>query len=120
MAISNHCWNLLGLNSVLTMPPKKHYPLDSLDSSLCTNCVKDEQLKRLIEMQGRSAGTCKICGEIDPKAVSIAKQELRNLFRALIRLHYSGWHYNGRLGGDPLYKLLSQENPILNYQMEWN
>ena len=45
---------------------------------------------------------------------------LRNLFRALVRYHYSEWDYNEHMGGDGLSRLLSQENPITAYETRWH
>ncbi|MEX3981819.1 RES family NAD+ phosphorylase [Paraburkholderia sp. EG287A] len=43
----------------------------------------------------------------------------QNLFKALIRLHYSEWEYNGHMGGtDSVEQLFYQDNRILRWPMD--
>ncbi|MFO0805495.1 MAG: RES family NAD+ phosphorylase [Gemmataceae bacterium] len=54
------------------------------------------------------------------KALDGNDAELRNLIRALVRYHFSEWHYNSHFGGDPLEALLMRENPITSFQPHWH
>ena len=83
--------------------------------NLCSNCAKSHQLMRLIQEIGTKVRKCQICGGIDIKAVDCESNDLTQLFKALIRYHFSEWDYNTHFGGSCIESLFFQENPILNY-----
>ena len=89
-------------------------------SKLCTTCIKNETLRRVIESEGTSTPTCPVCGAENVAAIECTNPEFKSKFRALIRYHFSEWHYNRHWGGDSIEVLLSSENPITNYGTDWN
>ena len=89
-------------------------------SKLCTSCINNNSLRSVIESEGTSTATCTVCGATDVAAIDCANTELRSKFRALIRYHFSEWHYNRHWGGDSIEELLFSENPITNYETDWN
>lgn len=82
--------------------------------SLCAACAKHPELKALVE-GAIAEGVCGACassaaGVFDPAQFGL----LRNLIRALIRLHFNEESYNGHWGGTSIDDiLLNQENPII-------
>ncbi len=80
---------------------------------LCVNCVKDKELKDLITQKGESE-FCSLCKKQDTPAINCANKELKNLFRSLVRFHYSQWEYDHNFGGDDICLLFQKENLLLN------
>lgn len=81
--------------------------------SLCAACAKHPEVKALVTSDLKT-GVCGACGTdgdvFNPERFVL----LRNLIRALIRLHFSEDDYNHHWGGTSIDEvLLSQENPIL-------
>lgn len=56
---------------------------------------------------------CAICGEIG-LALPASDRQVKRIFRALVRLHYSEWEYNSHLGGGSLQTLVRQDSRIFN------
>jgi RES domain-containing protein len=65
---------------------------------ICQKCVREKHLKKLIELEGKTA-KCSNCGE-EFKCIDIMNPSFFQLVKALVRFHYSEWEYNHHLGGD--------------------
>ncbi len=81
--------------------------------SLCAACAKHPEVRALVTSDLKT-GVCGACGTdgdvFNPERFAL----LRNLIRALIRLHFSEDDYNHHWGGTSIDEvLLGQENPIL-------
>lgn len=81
--------------------------------SLCFACAKDSELRELVASDSGN-GVCGICG-LQGEVFNPARFEsVRNLIRALVRLHFDEQDYNGHWGGTSIDDiLLSQDNPIV-------
>lgn len=84
-------------------------------TSLCIDCCKSDQLKSLIQENGSIVDKCNICGSSNIEALDCEEHDFAQLFKAMIRYHYSEWDYNRHFGGDHLESLFYRENPILNW-----
>ena len=85
--------------------------------SLCIDCVKAEQLKRLISEKGEVVSVCAVCGSETVLSLDCEDNDFCQLFKALIRFHYTEWEYNHHWGGVMgLSELFTGENPILNWR----
>lgn len=82
--------------------------------SLCLACAKHSEIRALVESD-LSDGLCGVCSRNDGKVFNPAEfGRLRNLIRALIRLHFNEDAYNDHWGGTSVSDiLLCKENPIL-------
>ncbi|MEF8723721.1 MAG: RES family NAD+ phosphorylase [Candidatus Accumulibacter delftensis] len=87
---------------------------------LCENCIRDEHLRSVVADKGLVVDRCAICGADNVLALSSEDIDLKSRFRALIRYHFSEWHYNHHMGGDGLESLFYTDNPITNYQDSWD
>lgn len=87
---------------------------------LCSNCLKDRALLKIVASRGMAIEQCEVCGATNVAALSSDDAEFKSKVRSLIRFHYSEWHYNTHLGGDGLESLFYGENPITNYCNGWN
>ncbi len=87
---------------------------------LCENCIRDEHLKSVVSDKGNIVDKCAICGTQNARALSSEDVNLKSKFRALIRYHFSEWHYNHHMGGDGLESLFYRDNPITNYEDSWD
>ena len=59
-----------------------------------------------------SSGVCSLCGK--RRAHVALAQSVADVFKAIVRYHYSELAYNPHLGGDDLWRILKEPNPILN------
>lgn len=84
-----------------------------MEQFLCVNCVKDEELKDLINHKGERT-FCSLCKKQDAPVLNCADKELKNLFKGLVRFHYSQWEYDHNFGGDDICLLFEKENTLLN------
>lgn len=89
-------------------------------SSLCANCIKNTSLEAVIVKSGTVVDACAVCGATNVSAINSTQQEFKSKFRALIRYHFSEWHYNTHMGGNGLEALFFSGNPITNYKSDWN
>lgn len=87
---------------------------------LCSNCLKDKALLKVVVSRGTNVEKCEVCGATNVAALNCDDNELKSKVRSLIRFHYSEWHYNTHLGGDQLESLFFTENPITNFCDNWN
>lgn len=83
-------------------------------SYFCTNCFSNEELKRMVQASGALSRKCLICGAENVPRLIATDDRLRNTLRALIRVYYSEYEYNGHLGGDYLSIVLFGKNEIFN------
>jgi hypothetical protein len=85
--------------------------------SLCIDCVKAEQLKRLISEKGELVPECAVCGSNTVLSLNCEDNDFCQLFKTLIRYHYTEWEYNSHWGGVMgLSELFTEDNPILNWR----
>lgn len=87
---------------------------------LCTNCLKNDALRKVVTAQGTLLAQCEICGTTNVHALPCDNHELKSMVRSLIRFHYSEWHYNEHWGGEGLEHLFYANNPITNYHEDWD
>ena len=83
--------------------------------SLCAACAKHPEVKALVESD-ITEGVCGACASSDKGVFNPARFEpLRNLIRALIRLHFNEEDYNGHWGGTSIDDMScsTQDNPII-------
>lgn len=82
--------------------------------SLCLACAKHPEIRALV-VTDLSEGVCGVCSRDTEKVFNPAEfRRLRNLIRALIRLHFNEDAYNGHWGGTSVSEiLLDKENPLL-------
>ena len=82
--------------------------------SLCAACAKHPELKALVESD-ITEGVCGACASSDTGVFNPARFEpLRNLIRALVRLHFNEEDYNDHWGGTSIDDiLLGNDNPII-------
>lgn len=88
--------------------------------SICVECARDPDLKRFIQTHGQPASKCGLCGAVDTILAKKDDRKLRDLFRALVRYHYSERQYNTHVGGEDLTELLARENPITDWKPSWD
>lgn len=93
---------------------------DTFDSlSICTECAKHTSLRRYIEANGQEGPICGICQYRQRRYVCCdlaRKDQLINVLKALVRLHYDEFEYNPHWGADhEPEQLLTVENPILEH-----
>lgn len=82
--------------------------------SICATCAKHPEVKLLVESD-LAEGVCGACASSDVGVFNPANfAPMRNLIRALIRLHFNEEDYNHHWGGTSIQNiLLEKENPIL-------
>ena len=84
----------------------------TMDNYICSDCVKDSNLKRYIVDHGGDE-VCNMCGKHSEHAVRIDTREFQNRMKAAIRYHYSEMLYNSHWGGSSNWmSLLEEENLI--------
>lgn len=66
--------------------------------NICICCVKDENLKQLIENEG-SSGKCSLCST-NNLVLDTENNRFFQLTKALVRFYFSEWDYNHHWGGD--------------------
>jgi|GEM_PF-4137259 len=81
---------------------------------LCSNCLKDKELCKVVVSRGMNVAKCEVCGATNVAALNCDDNELKSKVRSLIRFHYSEWQYNTHLGGDGLESLFFYREP--NYK----
>jgi hypothetical protein len=88
------------------------WPLEKV--SLCKDCAKHPELEALVESD-LTDGVCGVCGSSASKVYNPGRfAEVRNLIRALIRLHFNEEDYNHHWGGTSIDDiLLNEQNPIV-------
>jgi hypothetical protein len=87
--------------------------MDGEQVSLCSGCAKNPEVNVLVNSDLK-VGVCGVCGAKGDVFNPGRFELLRNLIRALIRLHFSEYDYNHHFGGTSIDEvLLGQENPIL-------
>jgi hypothetical protein len=93
-------------------PDDDDWPLEMV--SLCEGCAKHPELKALVKSDLRR-GVCGVCASSASQVYNPARfEEVRNLVRALIRLHFNEEDYNPHWGGTSVDDiLLAEDNPIL-------
>ena len=81
--------------------------------SLCLACAKHPELRALVESDS-GEGICGICGGTNNVFNPQRFEAVRNLVRALVRLHFDEQDYNDHWGGTSIDDvILVQENPII-------
>lgn len=83
-------------------------------SQLCTQCCKDEVLRSLA-LELDPAEACILCGREKRFSIDLTDRRTKETFRALLRFHFHEREYNGHLGGDDFFFLLSRDNPLVDH-----
>ncbi|MEM9463201.1 MAG: RES family NAD+ phosphorylase [Myxococcota bacterium] len=84
--------------------------------TLCVKCAHDQRLRDFIQKYGTATTACSLCGEKYSQAARVGKDAgLADIIKALVRFHYSEFDYNRHWGGNELYEILAQDNPILHF-----
>lgn len=74
---------------------------------ICSNCVADKRLKKLVLLRG-TRGTCQGCEE-DIIVMDVNTNEFGQMVKALIRYYYHEWEYNDHMGGEQFFDFLENE-----------
>ena len=84
--------------------------------SICVKCAIDPVLKSFIAASAKTNRRCSLCRKWGNKRCSSQDTpDLENVFKALIRIHFNEWDYNGHWGGhDSPTALLATENEIID------
>lgn len=84
--------------------------------SICIECSKDPVLKSFVAANATTEHQCSLCLEAGKPCSSSARAEdLVNVIKALIRIHFDEEEYNPHWGGhDRPIALLSDENEIIH------
>lgn len=90
-------------------------PLDELH--ICSTCAVALELKALAEPASPSP-KCVLCDRVAGEAIDLNRRRVQEVFRALLRYHFSEWAYNGHLDGDEISRVLSRPNPIIDHTNE--
>lgn len=84
------------------------------DFSVCEHCCSDNELRAEILHRGtRLDAPCAVCGKTG-LSLPASDRQVKRIFRALVRLHYSEWEYNSHLGGDSLQTLVRRDSSIFS------
>lgn len=102
-------------------PSYAHFDPDNYDNlSLCLDCAKHPSLKRFIGANSVEGPVCGVCQHVSAPYLCCdlgQKDHLSNILKALIRLYYNEFQYNGHWGGDHGPEgFLVKDNPILEHQ----
>lgn len=84
------------------------------DFRICEHCLADNELRDEVRSRGSRIETCPICHSSNGHALSASDHTARRIFRALVRLNYSEWHYNEHIGGVSLHSLMAEQKKIFN------
>lgn len=89
-------------------------------SYFCEGCFSNSELKRIVRERGSLSKNCPICATENAYRLETKDAGFRNTIRALIRVHYSEYEYNGHLDGESLSTLLAQKNEIFDLSQSAN
>lgn len=89
-----------------------------IDPILCEHCLADNELKYEIQQRGTVVERCPICHHEGGRAISATDPKIKRIFRALIRLNFSEWDYNGHLGGDGLETVVMRSPAIFSLRQD--
>lgn len=81
---------------------------------ICERCSADNELRLEIKQRGTRVAVCPTCENKNLLALTAEDDRVRRIIRAMIRLHYSEWHYNQHIGGTSLYDLICAEKLIFD------
>src|SRR4051812_10498823 len=82
------------------------------DFSVCEHCCADNELRAEILSRGKKPDApCAVCGRVG-LALPASDRDIKRVFRALVRLHFSEWEYNSHLGGGSLQTLVRRDSRI--------
>lgn len=84
------------------------------DFKICEHCIAENELKREIQERGAVIQECSICHRKGGRALPAGDNRAKRIFRALVRLNYSEWDYNGHVGGDFFQCILFGKNKIFD------
>lgn len=85
--------------------------------SICTECAQNQELKTFVAKNATPDCICTLCLEANHPCCSCADTpDLKNIFKALIRINYNEEDYNRHWGGhDSPTTLLTEPNEIIDY-----
>ena len=89
-------------------------PIDLVGAILCEFCLADNELRLEVQERGTPVKKCPICQREGGRALFASDPRVRKIFRALIRLNFSEWAYNGHVGGEELERLVFESQAIFN------
>lgn len=81
---------------------------------ICEHCLADNELKEEVIARGLVIERCPICHHTGGRALDAEDPMLRRIFRALVRLNFSEWDYNGHLGGESLETVALESKTIFS------
>lgn len=82
---------------------------------LCEFCVADNELRLELQERGVAVDKCPTCHSSNGRSLPVSDVRVRRIARALIRLNFSEWDYNGHIGGDSLQSLVFNCKAIFNF-----
>lgn len=82
---------------------------------LCEHCVADNELRLELQQRGVPVDKCPVCNRNGGRALPTSDNKVIRIFRALVRLNFSEWDYNGHIGGDELQRLVFSSKAIFNF-----
>lgn len=85
-----------------------------IEPFLCEHCLTNNELRTEVEGRGVPVETCPTCHRAGGRALPADDPMAQRIFRALVRLHFSEWHYNEHIGGDSLEMLVFSSKSIFN------
>lgn len=80
--------------------------------------ASDNELRLEIQERGVRAKLCPTCKRKDVRTLSAEDRRVKQIVRALIRINYSEWHYNGHIGGSSLYSLMSKGEVVFSFDKD--
>ncbi len=86
---------------------------------LCQSCLKDAYLKRYFDKVPTITQLCYICLRKSSKCLQVTNnREFSQIFKAIIRYHYSEFDYNYKLEGcrSDIINIFEHCNPILSHE----
>jgi hypothetical protein len=81
---------------------------------ICEHCLAANELRAEIAARGTAVANCSICGRSGGRALPSDDDAVKRIFRALVRLHFSEWEYNGHIGGGSLQDVVRQSHAIFD------
>lgn len=87
---------------------------EPIEPTLCEFCLADNELRQEVQERGTPVGKCPICCCEGGRALAASDSRVRRIFRALIRLNFSEWDYNGHIGGGELETLVFESRAIFD------
>lgn len=88
------------------------------ETHICELCASDNELRLEIQERGARAKRCPTCKKKNVRTLSAEDRRVKQIVRALIRVNYSEWNYNGHIGGSSLYSLMSKGKVVFDFDKD--